>query len=87
MAQTTTKAKPKKSASTKSGARKTTSAKSKTTSAKKSTARKPRVSKPVVVSHDDIALRAYQIWMEKGQPVGEDVINWQQAEAELSTAA
>lgn len=38
------------------------------------------VTKP---SHDQIAKRAYEIWIARGRPVGSDLENWQQAEREL----
>ena len=41
----------------------------------------PPRSKP---AHDQIAKRAYEIWVSKGRPVGRDQENWQQAERELS---
>jgi hypothetical protein len=36
------------------------------------------------VTHEDIALRAYQIWSRQG---GDEQANWAQAEFELRTAA
>lgn len=37
----------------------------------------------VVLTHEMIAKRAYEIWERKGRPVGQDLENWQQAEREL----
>lgn len=34
-------------------------------------------------SHDEIALRAHQIWLEQGCPHGHDVDNWLEAERQL----
>ena len=34
-------------------------------------------------AHDQIAKRAYEIWIAKGRPAGRDLENWQQAEREL----
>jgi len=34
-------------------------------------------------SNDHISQRAYEIWVAKGYPQGQDLQNWQQAEAEL----
>ncbi len=36
---------------------------------------------------DQIATRAYEIWVAKGRIAGEDLINWQQAERELLAEA
>ncbi len=35
-------------------------------------------------THEQIAQRAYEIWLRKGRPVGLDVQNWKEAELELS---
>ena len=41
--------------------------------------------KPVVtLSHDEIANRAYMIWLAKGKPAGRDAENWQEAQRELA---
>jgi hypothetical protein len=37
-------------------------------------------------SHDQIELRAYQLWVERGQPEDTSEIDWLQAEAELRAA-
>ena len=34
-------------------------------------------------AHDQVAKRAYEIWVAKGRPAGRDLENWQQAEREL----
>ena len=34
-------------------------------------------------SHDQIAARAYEIWLSLGRPIGRDDANWHQAEQEL----
>jgi hypothetical protein len=39
--------------------------------------------KTAAVSHDQIATRAYDIWVTKGRPVGQDLQNWREAEAQL----
>jgi hypothetical protein len=36
-------------------------------------------------SHDQIARRAYEIWVQSGYVTGRDAENWAQAERELST--
>ena len=66
--------------------------------AKKSTAKKKVATKkvakkspPVAVTpapqvaptFDEIAARAYDIWVRKGRPYGQDHANWKEAEAEL----
>lgn len=38
---------------------------------------------PVPIPHDKIAARAYEIWVRKGKPHGQDLQNWAEAEAEL----
>ena len=35
------------------------------------------------IPDDKIAARAYEIWVRKGRPDGADLVNWQEAEAEL----
>ena len=35
------------------------------------------------VSFDQIKARAYEVWLRKGCPSGQDVQNWEQAEREL----
>ncbi|MCC6683374.1 MAG: DUF2934 domain-containing protein [Phycisphaeraceae bacterium] len=35
-------------------------------------------------THEQIAQRAYEIWLRKGRPVGLDEQNWKDAELELS---
>lgn len=35
-------------------------------------------------THDQIAMRAYEIWRKAGCPEGKDVEHWQQAVRELS---
>jgi len=41
----------------------------------------PRKTPP---THEQVAKRAYEIWISKGRPVGRDVENWKQAERELA---
>lgn len=61
----------------------------KATKAAKPAAAKPRATKKaapevvMTVSHDQIARRAYEIWLAKGCPQGADYQNWVEAEAEL----
>jgi hypothetical protein len=71
--------------------RKTTS--TKTTA--KTTTRKPAAKKTagnssparsklaMTLTHDQIAAKAYEIWVAKGCPNGQDVANWKEAEAAL----
>ena len=35
-------------------------------------------------NYEQIAQRAYEIWLGKGRPSGQDIENWKQAEAELT---
>jgi hypothetical protein len=37
----------------------------------------------VHIPHDKIEARAYEIWVRKGKPQGQDLQNWTEAEAEL----
>ena len=84
---TETKAKKKSKASGKPAA------KTNTTSPAKSQARtstttvaKPKPAQAVVVTtlnHDQIAAKAYEIWLAKGRPMGQDHQNWTEAEAAL----
>jgi hypothetical protein len=37
----------------------------------------------ILLTHDDIARRAYEIWERRGKPQGQDSIIWHQAETEL----
>ena len=37
----------------------------------------------VHIPHDKIEARAYEIWVRKGKPHGQDLQNWVEAEAEL----
>jgi len=34
--------------------------------------------------YEQIAQRAYEVWVAKGRPQGQDIENWKQAEVELS---
>ncbi len=38
----------------------------------------------ITISRDEIAQRAYLIWLAKGKPQGQDEANWLEAEAELA---
>lgn len=35
---------------------------------------------------EQISIRAYEIWLRKGRPIGQDEANWLEAEAELKVA-
>jgi hypothetical protein len=37
-------------------------------------------------THEQIARRAYEIFIERGQPAGQDLAHWLEAEAQLRTA-
>jgi hypothetical protein len=37
----------------------------------------------MTLSHDQIAQRAYEIWLAKGRPMGQDEQNWREAEMSL----
>ncbi|HEX7008661.1 MAG TPA: DUF2934 domain-containing protein [Phycisphaeraceae bacterium] len=40
----------------------------------------------VTLTHEEIARRAYEIWLAKGKPIGQDEQNWHEAERELRAA-
>ena len=69
---------------------KTASAKAATAPAKPrttTTRRRNAAPAPVItVTHDQIAARAYEIWLSKGRPWGQDAANWREAEAQLHNA-
>ena len=37
-------------------------------------------------THEEIAARAYEIWLRKGRPQGQDIQNWNEAIRELTEA-
>jgi len=37
----------------------------------------------IKITHDQIAQRAYEIWLAQGRPSGQEQRNWYEAEAEL----
>jgi hypothetical protein len=43
----------------------------------------PAPATPADIPHDKIVARAYEIWVRKGKPHGQDFQNWMEAEAEL----
>jgi len=55
--------------------------KPKTIAGKSAPAGKPQV--VITLSHDEIARRAYDIWMQKGRPMGQDALTWHEAEQQL----
>lgn len=62
--------------------------------AKTKTKSKPKkkaasTAQPLTAAFDEsqIAARAYDLWLEKGQPTGQDEQTWQQAESELLATA
>jgi hypothetical protein len=40
----------------------------------------------VPITHDAIARKAFEIWVKKGRPQGQDRQNWNEAEAQLREA-
>jgi hypothetical protein len=54
-----------------------------TSPAAKPTPRPAAAGPAVHVPHDKIEARAYEIWVRKGKPHGQDLQNWAEAEAEL----
>ena len=58
-----------------------------TKSGKKSTgAKKSKRQVEVKPTHEQIAGRAYEIWLRKGRPSDQDKENWVEAESELRQA-
>ncbi len=80
---TTKKTAAKKTTATKATKKKVT--KKKVTRKKTTTkaAAKKASPKVIVLTHDEIAARAFQVWEEKGKPHGEDAAIWKEAEALL----
>jgi hypothetical protein len=58
---------------------------SKKSSGGTATAEQPRTrsNPPVAISHDAVARRAFEVWVRKGKPLGQDYQNWTEAEAQL----
>jgi hypothetical protein len=54
--------------------------------AAKAALRKPFKTEKAVPSHEEIVVRAYEIWLATGQQPGHDQEHWFQAERELRTA-
>ena len=53
---------------------------------KRSSGRTPKIKAQLDTTpprHDQIAKRAYEIWIAKGRPIGLDEQNWDEAEREL----
>jgi len=44
---------------------------------------RPKVIEPPTIPHEQIAFRAYQIWVELGRPDGKDRETWFEAEHQL----
>jgi hypothetical protein len=44
---------------------------------------RPKTIEPSAVSYEQIAVRAYQIWQENGEPGGTEMENWLEAERQL----
>ena len=38
----------------------------------------------ITIKHNDVAAKAYEIWLAKGRPIGQDEQNWLEAEAALA---
>lgn len=61
----------------------TTGSSAKRTTAKRATPSKADTQVELKITHDQIAQRAYEIWLAKGRPRGQEQRNWYEAEAEL----
>ncbi len=40
---------------------------------------------PLMISHEKIAMRAYEKWIKRGRPQGTEMLDWLEAENELKT--
>ncbi|GAB4193662.1 MAG: hypothetical protein Kow00105_07810 [Phycisphaeraceae bacterium] len=73
---------------TRSRAKPPSATKTKTSQAR--TRRKTVSEQEVVIApaptQEQISLRAYEIWLRKGRPMGQDLENWLEAESELKTS-
>ncbi len=49
--------------------------------------REPRRNRATTPSHDDVALRAYELFQARGSEPGHDLEHWLDAESELSRAS
>lgn len=38
---------------------------------------------PAPPTHNEIAIKAFEIWIAKGRPIGQDQVNWQEAKEAL----
>ena len=47
-------------------------------------AKAPAIVPVVKLTHDLIAAKAYEIWVKKGRPHGQDAQNWAEAEKQLA---
>lgn len=65
--------------------RATAAAKPSASKAKAGNGAPPKVT--MQVTHDQIAKKAYEIWVAKGCPQGQDYANWKEAEAALGVAS
>jgi hypothetical protein len=83
----------KKQVAAKDSPRPTTSAKTKPASPGAGRQRKSAVGAKAAqqvefkITHDQIARRAYEIWLAQGRPAGRAVQNWLEAESQLRAAA
>lgn len=83
----TDKAKTKTKAVTKAAAKpsaKAKSASSKPVNKPVKKAKQPDLTPVIVAKHEDVAAKAYQIWLAKGRPIGQDEQNWLEAEAAVA---
>jgi phage protein D len=85
-AKSTTKTKSAKQASAKKAAAAKASASKPKTARKGKAPANPDAKPVVVVSHDQIARKAYEIWLAKGKPHGQDEQNWLEAKSALENA-
>ena len=61
----------------------TTGGSAKRTTAKRATPSRAGTQVELKITHDQIARRAYEIWLAKGRLPGQEQQNWYEAEAEL----
>lgn len=83
----TTQAKVKAEASVEASTKPKKKTSTKTTKKKAVTRKKSSTPQIVVLSHDEIAERAYHIWRNKGCPENQSETHWEEAKAELAKEA
>jgi hypothetical protein len=69
---------------TRKNARRTVAGKTATATGSATTSTEASVTQPAAPSEADVALRAYQLYLDEGRPDGRHLEHWLRAEAELT---